>query len=63
MKAITIQVSDSDYTDMVAHFAADRPGRPLVAVIAPAGPSGSELQQDIAALAAKFDAAARREGK
>lgn len=34
MKTITVKISDADYADLVAHFAADKPGRPLVAVIA-----------------------------
>lgn len=33
MPIITIKVSDHDYDDMINHLAADRIGRPLVAVV------------------------------
>jgi len=47
MRTITIQISDSDYDDAVQHFANDRLGRPLVAVVriveGPHGETAEEL--------------------
>lgn len=51
MKAITIQISDKDYADLVEFFSRpdDRQmGKPLVAVQGLAGPKGSFLEKDIA---------------
>jgi hypothetical protein len=47
MRAITIQVSDSDYADLVQHLATDRIGTPLVGVRGLPAFQGSDLRADI----------------
>ena len=48
-KTITVQISDSDYDDLVQHLASEAPGRLLVAVCADMSAPGSFLKQDLEA--------------